>query len=151
MAAIPKALSSANVFYAYLGVGSGERKFLENHAYHRYKHVHVPKRRGGKRLLMVPERRLKLLQRKALKLLVELYRPRAPVHGFVKQKGAITNANEHQKRPYLVNIDVRNFFGVISRRRVLGMLISMGVPDDAAEAVCSICRERRHRQYFRIW
>ncbi|WP_187434765.1 reverse transcriptase domain-containing protein [Bradyrhizobium cytisi] len=136
---MPKALGSANDFYAYLGVGAGERKFLEKHAFHRYKRVIVPKRRGGTRVLMVPDRRLKFLQRKAHQLLNQLYRPRTPVHGFVKQKGAISNANEHQRRPYLFNIDLRNFFGVISRRRVLGMLISMGLPDDAAEAVCSVC------------
>jgi RNA-directed DNA polymerase len=139
MPTLPKALASANDFYAYLGVGAGERKFLEAHAFHRYKRVNVPKRRGGTRPLMVPERRLKFLQRRTHQLLLQLYRPRAPVHGFVKQKGAITNANEHQKRPYLLNIDVRNFFGVISRRRVRGMLVSMGLPDDTAEAVCSIC------------
>lgn len=139
MLALPKALGSSNDFYAYLGVGAGERKFLEAHAFHRYKPVNVPKRRGGKRLLMVPDRRLKFLQRKTHQLLLQIYRPRAPVHGFVKQKGAITNANEHQKRPYLINIDVRNFFGVISRRRVRGMLVSMGLPGDTAEAVCAIC------------
>lgn len=139
MPTLPKALESANDFYAYLGVGAGERKFLEKHAFHRYKRVIVPKRRGGTRVLMVPDRRLKFLQRKAHLLLNQLYRPRTPVHGFVKQKGAITNANEHQRRPYLLNIDLRNFFGVISRRRVLGMLLSMGLSDDAAEAVCSIC------------
>ncbi|MHC2294031.1 RNA-directed DNA polymerase [Bradyrhizobium barranii subsp. barranii] len=139
MPTLPKALVSANDFYAYLGVGVGERKFLEKHAYHRYKHVHVPKRRGGLRLLMMPERRLKFLQRKTHQLLLQLYRPRTPVHGFVKDKGAITNANEHQKRRYLLNIDVRNFFGVISRRRVHGMLLSMGLTDETADAICSIC------------
>ncbi|MFC5326316.1 reverse transcriptase domain-containing protein [Bradyrhizobium oligotrophicum] len=136
---LPKALGSANDFYAYLGVGAGERKFLENHAFHRYTQIQVPKRRGGNRLLMVPERRLKFLQRKTHQLLLQLYTPRAPVHGFVKQRGAITNAGEHQRRPYLLNIDVRNFFGVISRRRVRGMLASMGLPDETAEAICSIC------------
>jgi RNA-directed DNA polymerase len=139
MPTLPKALGSASNFYAYLGVGAGERKFLEKHAIHRYRGVNVPKRRGGTRLLMVPERRLKFLQRKVHQLLLEIYRPRTPVHGFVKEKGAITNANQHQKRPYLVNIDLRNFFGVISRRRVHGMLVRMGVPNDTADAVCAIC------------
>lgn len=139
MPTLPKALGSANDYYAYLGVGAGERKFLEAHAFHRYNRVHVPKKRGGKRLLMVPERRLKFLQRKTHQLLLQIYNPRSPVHGFVKQKSAVTNANEHQKRPYLLNIDVRNFFGVISRRRVRGMLERMGLPTDAAEAVCAIC------------
>src|SRR5271163_4975046 len=104
MPVVPKELKSANALFAYLGVGSKERKFLEKHAFYRYKEVAIPKRRKGARILLVPERRLKFLQRKTLRLLLHLYAPRTPVHGFVEDRGAITNANAHQKRPYLLNI-----------------------------------------------
>src|ERR1700676_5807754 len=111
---VPKELKSANALFAYLGVGNAERKFLERHAFYRYTEVAIPKRRKGTRTLLVPERRLKFLQREMLKLLTQLYVPRDPVHGFVEDRGALTNANAHQKRPYLLNIDLKNFFGVIS-------------------------------------
>jgi RNA-directed DNA polymerase len=139
---VPKELSSANAFFTYLGVGKGERKFLENHAFYRYAEVSIPKRRKGMRTLLVPERRLKFLQRKTLRLLSQLYSPRAPVHGFIQDRGAITNANAHQKRPYLLNIDLRNYFGVISRRRVLGLLESLDLKEEVALAICSICVTR---------
>jgi RNA-directed DNA polymerase len=142
MATLPDELKSANAFWAFLGVGAGERKFLEKHASYRYAQASIPKRRGGTRTLLVPERRLKFLQRKTLGLLQQLHPPRNPVHGFIKDRGAITNANEHQTRPFLLNLDLRNYFGSITRRRVLGVLQAMGLKQDVATAVCSICVTR---------
>ena len=142
MAGLPNELQSAKAFYAFLGVGTGERKFLEKHAGYRYTKASIPKRRGGTRTLLIPERRLKFLQRKTLELLQKIHSPRAPVHGFIKDRGAMTNANAHQTRPYLLNLDLRNYFGVISRRRVLGMLRALGLEEEVALAVGSICITR---------
>jgi hypothetical protein len=142
MANLPDELKSAKAFYAFLGVGLAERKFLEKHAAYRYRQASIPKRRGGARTLLVPERRLKFLQHKTLGLLEQLHSPRVPVHGFVEKRGAITNANAHQTRPYLLNLDLRNYFGVITRRRVLGMLQALGLEEEVALAICSICVTR---------
>lgn len=142
MASLPNALKSAAAFYAFLGVGAGERKFLENHARYRYAQASIPKRRGGTRTLLIPEPRLKFLQRRTLQLLQQIHAPRAPVHGFIRGRGAITNANAHQSRPYLLNLDLRDYFGVVTRRRVLGMLEALGLSEEAALAVCSICVTR---------
>jgi RNA-directed DNA polymerase len=142
MTSLTKELQSAKAFYAFLGVGAAERKFLERHAAYRYTQASIPKRRGGTRTLLVPERRLMFLQRKTLELLQQLQSPRAPVHGFIKTRGAITNANAHQTRPYLLNLDLSNYFGVITRRRVLGMLEALGLEEEVALAVCSICVTR---------
>jgi RNA-directed DNA polymerase len=142
MASLPDKLKSAQALYAFLGVQTGERKFLEKHAAYRYTQALIPKRHGGLRTLLIPERRLKFMQRRTLELLQQLHSPRAPVHGFVKDRGAITNANEHQTRPYLLNLDLRNYFGTITRRRVLGMLQALGLEAEVALAICSICVTR---------
>ena len=139
MVTLPTSLKSVAALYAFLGVGAAERKFLEKHAFYRYSRVSIPKRRGGIRMLLVPERRLKYLQRKMLQLLQQLHPPRAPVHGFVEGRGPITNANAHQSRPYLLNLDLLDFFGAISNRRVLGMLKALGLSEDVALAICCIC------------
>lgn len=139
MASLPHQFKSANAFYAHLGVGVKERNFLENYSAYRYRTVSIPKKGGGKRTLMVPERRLKFLQRMTLALLEHLHSTRAPVHGFIKGRGAVTNASAHQTRPYLLNLDLRNYFGVISHRRVLGMLRALGLKEETALAVCAIC------------
>jgi RNA-directed DNA polymerase len=142
MATLPRALQSATSFYAFLGVGPGERKFLEKHAAYRYERVFIRKRRGGKRILLVPERRLKFLQRRTLLLLQRIESPRVPVHGFIKGRSAITNAGAHQARQYVLNVDLRNYFGEISLRRVLGMFKAIGLNEEVAEAICWICVTR---------
>src|SRR5262249_2668674 len=134
MLKLPKELKSAKAFYAFLGVGNRERTFLEKYVDYRYREASIPKRRGGKRILLIPERRLKFLQRRALLLLNQLHRARAPVHGFVEGKGPITNANEHQKRPYLLNLDLKNYFGTVTHRRVIGLLEAMGLEQEVAWA-----------------
>lgn len=139
MAGLANELKSADAFYAFLGVGTGERKFLEKYAAYRYTQVSIPKRGGGTRKLLIPERRLKFLQRKTLALLHQLHSTRSPVHGFVKGRGAISNANAHQTRPYLLNLDLKDYFGTISRRRVFGLLQALGLEEEVATAICSIC------------
>ncbi len=142
MAGLPEELKSADAYYAFLGVGAKEQKFLEKYSAYRYSRASIPKRRGGTRELLVPEPRLKFLQRQTLGLLNQIYSARAPVHGFVIDRSAITNANAHQTRPYLLNIDLRNFFGSITRGRVLGMLKAIGLGEEVAAAICSICVTR---------
>jgi hypothetical protein len=142
MPELPKELKSAKAFYAFLGVGARERAFLEKYAAYRYVEALIPKRRGGFRVLLVPERRLKFLQRKTLQLLEQLHSPRAPVHGFVAGRGPITNANEHQKRPFLLNLDLKNYFGAVSRRRVVGLLEALKLDGEVATAVGLICVTR---------
>lgn len=142
MASLPPELKSARALYAFLGIGAAERKFLEKHAAYRYTVAQIPKRRGGERVLLIPERRLKYLQRKALGLLEKIYSERVTVHGFIKGRGVISNADQHQTRPHLLNLDLKNYFGVISRRRVFGMLEALGLDEEVARAICAICVTR---------
>ena len=136
MASLPAEFSSTAQFFSYLGVGKAEQDFFAKHAIYRYTPVQISKRRGGTRTLLIPGKRLKILQRKTLPLIEQLYKPRAPVHGFVENRSSITNADKHQKRPYILNLDLRDFFGAVSRRRVFGMLIALGLDADVASAVC---------------
>lgn len=136
---LPTALASTDALFAYLEVEASERAFLMRHSRHRYSFIRIPKRRGGHRTLRVPDDRLKYLQRRLLPLLEALYTPRHPVHGFVRDRSAITNASSHQGRPYLLNVDITDFFGSISRRRVHGMLTAIGLDDAVATVVCALC------------
>ncbi len=101
MTKLPKEMYSEITFFEYLGLGSKEKKFLERFADARYKQVSIPKKLGGTRNLLIPDSRLKFLQRKIYLLLRQLYSRRTPVHGFETNRSPITNANEHQRRRYL--------------------------------------------------
>ncbi len=139
MVAIPAELSSLADFCAFMGMGAPELNFLKKYAIYRYTHISIPKKRGGARELRVPDKRLKYQQRRILPLLEQIYEPRYPVHGFVKGKSVITNANSHQARPYVLNMDLKDFFGTITRNRVDGLLRYLGLPADVAQAVCAVC------------
>jgi len=132
-------LASANALYSYLKIGPGERKFLQARIGARYTISKIPKRSGGFRKLLVPQDRLKYQQRLILELLYPLFVRRKPVHGFAKGYDAISNANEHQGRPYLLNIDLEDFFPSINRARVLGVLRKLGLPLDTAQAIATLC------------
>lgn len=132
-------LASANALYSYLKIGPGERKFLQSRVGARYTITKIPKRTGGFRQLLVPEDRLKYHQRLILELLYPLFVRRKPVHGFARGYDAISNANEHQGRPYLLNIDLEDFFPSINRARVLGVLRKLGLPLDTAQAIATLC------------
>lgn len=138
MATIPPELSSRAALHAHLGIGSREARFIARFVQNAYSTALIPKRRGGQRSLMVPDERLKHLQRRLLPLLDALYRPKPCVHGFVVSKSPITNADAHQGRPYLLNLDIENYFGVISRNRVSGMLRAVGLSPSVSDAVCDL-------------
>lgn len=135
---IPKQLNSPEVLFEHLEIGKGEAKFLMTGSGLRYHQVSIPKRRTGHRILLIPDDRLKFHQRKILSLLEQLFVVRNPVHAFVKERSQITNANEHQGRPHLLNLDLRDFFPTISVRRVAAMLKRIGVPSDTVQALVAL-------------
>lgn len=47
------------------------------------------------------------------------------VHGFVKNKSFITNAQLHLNKPYLLSLDIRDFFPSISSNHVLNFLANI--------------------------
>lgn len=132
-------LASEQALLAHLGIGRAEHLFLNRHAGYRYHLKQVPKRRGGVRTLMIPDDRLKFFQQKLLRLLEPLYIVRAPVHGFVKGKSPITNAKVHAGRPFLLNVDLENFFGTVTRNRVEGVLRALGLNSDVVRLIGTLC------------
>ncbi len=80
------------------------------------------KRSGGMRKISASQGKLKRTQR----LLLEEFLPRVPmpahVHGCVKGRSIATNAEVHVNQEVVVNIDLTDFFGTISRETVVGIL-----------------------------
>lgn len=90
-----------------------------------YRAFLIKKRSGGTRLIEEPTRRVKLLQLKALEYLNQFASKERPcVHGFVKQRSIVTNAQAHwERRPtFVLNIDLKDFFPSITFFRVRGLL-----------------------------
>jgi len=82
---------------------------------------------------------MKFHQRKILGLLEKIYNPRKPVHGFIKGRSAISNANRHEVRRFIFKLDIENFFSSISTNRVRGVLLSQGVSVQCAQLIVDLC------------
>lgn len=89
-----------------------------------YKEFFINKKSGGKRRILAPDKKLKIIQQKIAYVLSLVYLGRASVHGFRRGKNIITNAENHTQRKLLLNIDLENFFPTIHFGRVRGILQS---------------------------
>jgi hypothetical protein len=108
-----------------------------------YREHRMRKRRGGGiRVLRIPDRGLKYLQRKLLdRAFSKMDLPEA-VHGFRRGHNLVTNATPHAGKEIVVNADIRDFFPNTSRNAVF--LVSLGlaggmISAQAAGFVADIC------------
>jgi RNA-directed DNA polymerase len=141
---IPAELASKTALLAYLGVSRAELKKIWYHRDKMYQNFDVAKKSGKPRPINAPDQRLKFLQRQIADLLVKLYPVRKPVHGYVIGRSVKSNASSHLKQRFILNLDIKDFFGSISERRVFGVLQAIGIPSDAAETVARICCYKGH-------
>lgn len=97
----------------------------------RYSTFDVRKSSGGVRTIEAPEPQLKLLQSRLADLLneclehIEADKPdrRKVSHGFHAGRSIITNAKAHRARKFVLNLDLKDFFGTINFGRIRGYFI----------------------------
>ncbi len=135
---VPTELEDIEAFKDYLGVSTKELTYLTTHSVRQYAISFVPKRTRGLRIIEKPNDRMKYIQRRILVKLEEIYVPRNSVHGFVKKRGVITNAAAHQTRPFLLNLDLKDFFGSITYNRVNGLLRNLHIDGDVSDAITKL-------------
>jgi retron-type reverse transcriptase len=98
----------------------------------KYRTFEIPKRTGGTRIINAPCPELMNLQRRLAGLLQacidenNLAKKVTSVlsHGFRPGYSIITNADVHDNRRFVFNVDLENFFGTINFGRVRGFFIS---------------------------
>jgi RNA-directed DNA polymerase len=112
----------------------------------RYTSFAIPKRTGGSRTILAPASALKLIQHKLAHILALVYEhqygPRRPsVHGFRPGRSIVSNAANHIRRPWVLRVDLQDFFPTISFPRVYGVFLSepFGLGKSAATALAQIC------------
>lgn len=107
----------------------------------KYSSFEIPKKTGGYRSILAPIKGIAILQQKLTPVLYELYRVKASVHGFVREKSVLTNAREHTRRPYVLNIDLENYFGSINFGRVRGLFMAspFNMPAEVATIFAQLC------------
>jgi RNA-directed DNA polymerase len=103
-----------------------------------YRRVPVPKRSGGTRELLAPDDATKALQRRLLQRLLARVPVHPAAHGFERGRSIVSNAAPHTGRAVVVRMDVIEFFGSTSARRVRRLFRVLGWDGDTAQLLTSL-------------
>ena len=101
-----------------------------------------PKKSGGKRIVTVPEERLKRLQRRLLVRGFDRIPLHPAAHGFIRGRSIRTNALPHVKQSVVANVDIESFFPNTPYRRILracSLLFEGKLSNGAQRALADIC------------
>lgn len=101
----------------------------------------IPKRSGGKRLIMAPKRRLKAIQRKLLELLVGKLPLSENAHAFRRGRSIRTGAEPHVGKRFVLKLDLKDFFPSVTFARVRGLLIAYGYSFPVATTLAVVMTE----------
>jgi RNA-directed DNA polymerase len=124
-------LKAYNSFLLYLNSKDGkDRKswdinsflYLYHSANRQYVEFAIPKKSGGERKICAPTKQLRLAQKKITQILELFYEPNANCHGFVKKRSIVSNAEIHTNKPFVLNIDLEDFFPNIKINRIIKVL-----------------------------
>lgn len=107
----------------------------------KYQSFEMPKKRGGFRKIDVPQKGLRVIQQSLAKLLEENVEFKSCVQGFIKKRGILENANLHRKSNWVLNVDIKDFFGSINFGRVRAVFIAkpFEMHPDVATVIAQIC------------
>jgi hypothetical protein len=102
----------------------------------------VAKRTGGLRLLEAPKARLKALQRRILREILDAVSPHDAAHGFRRSRSVLTHASMHAGRAVVLRVDLADFFSSVTKPRVRSVFRALGYPEDVAELLAGLCTNR---------
>nr|MCU0714123.1 reverse transcriptase family protein [Pirellula sp.] len=99
----------------------------------------VRKRSGGIRIIESPKFFLKIAQRIVLSKILDAIPTHDSVHGFVRDRSAISFVEPHINKPFLLRMDLQDCFPSVHANRVWGLFRSLGYPFDVTQSLTAIC------------
>jgi RNA-directed DNA polymerase len=106
------------------------------------RHYHyrvLAKQSGNIRLIEAPKPRIKEVQRRILREILEKIPAHHAVHGFVKTRSIKTFAAPHTNKRVVLRMDLRDFFPSFLRARVQAMFRAIGYPESVADLLGGLC------------
>lgn len=103
-----------------------------------YQYIWVPKS-YGKRLMEVPKIRLREIQRKILRGILDPIPVHRAAHGFCQGKSCRTYVEPHVGREVVLRMDLRNFFPSIPAARIHALFGTLGYPEAVARTLTALC------------
>ena len=104
-----------------------------------YAYAFAPKRFGPPRLIESPKPRLKAIQRRILRAILDRVPVHERAHGFVAGRSCLGAAQAHAGEAVVATLDLKDFFLNTPLRRVHGMFRSLGYPWAVARLLTGLC------------
>jgi RNA-directed DNA polymerase len=102
----------------------------------------IAKRTGGVRVLEAPKPRLKAIQRRILREILDRVQPHEAAHGFRAGRGVLSHARAHTGRGAVLRMDMEDFFVSIPAGRVYGLFRTIGYPEEVSRVLTGLCTTR---------
>lgn len=83
-----------------------------------YEERTIPKRNGGQRRLLVPDKETKAIQRRILHRLLKRLNAHDAAHAYEHGRSIATNAAHHVGKSVVIRLDIKDFFAATSAKRV---------------------------------
>ena len=99
----------------------------------------LDKRYGNIRLIEMPKRRLKDMQRQILTQILGKIPPHPAVHGFVKGRSIKSFVAPHVGRRVILRMDLQDFFPSFPAARIQNLFRTMGYPEPVADLLGGMC------------
>lgn len=134
-------ITSANDVANILEVPVGQLLYILYHRNGNYREFNIEKKGGGSRTINAPQGGVAILQEKLKPIIEYFYRPKKSAHGFIIGKSIYTNAANHTKKKYVVNIDLEGYFDSVTFARVYGIFKSkpFNFSHPAASVLAQLC------------
>ena len=117
-----KPLLSEQCLAHHLGIPLSELRSLAAGIQQHYREWDLIDEKKGKiRPLKVPDKKLRFVQRRILRRILDKYSLPHAAHGGVKGKSPRTNATPHCGKPLVVSMDIKDFYPSVSHRQVAKM------------------------------
>lgn len=143
------AIATTGELAAWLGLGVGELDWFadlrglgyKNNvpplAHHHYRIL--AKDSGSVRLIEAPKTRLKKLQQKILREILEKIPVHEAAHGFRQGRSIKTFVAPHVAKRVVVRLDLQDFFPSLGAARVQAFFRTAGYPEDVADLLGGVC------------
>jgi RNA-directed DNA polymerase len=104
-----------------------------------YRAFMMRKRTGGERAILAPRVFLKTIQRYILGAILETRPLPLYVNGFVHGRGIVSDGGIHRAAPYLLNVDIQDFFDSIHEAKVRQLFADLGFGEHVAKTLAGLC------------
>ncbi|MGE3819480.1 MAG: reverse transcriptase family protein [Isosphaeraceae bacterium] len=126
------------------GRARGARSGASRH----YDYVWRARASSTARLIEAPRFRLKQVQRLLLEAILARIPTHEAAHGFCPGRSIATFAAPHVGRPFVLTMDLRDFFPSVRGAQVVATFLTAGYPEPVARRLAGICTNRVPRE---VW